>query len=311
MGIAFDSRVIFDDHSLISPIFRCMVAESIPAWAVVAAVLSYLLVPTDTTSPALMESKNLAACEGILQARRWNSMVKVFSLATRATVPVAAFLLATSLAAVAWSQEKSQLTGHWDFNQDQSDDAQQRVQDAQQNSKNQQSNAGGGGYPGGGGGYPGGGMGRIGIPGIGGIGGGGGGGGMGRGGRQSSRGQSVSSQDWDRLAANPRYLRIDQRSDQVVVTDDSDNAQTYYPDDKKHDDKDADGNKVSTKASWQGDAFIAETKLPRSEKLTQTFRVSDDRKELYVTTLFEAPSLNGPVSIRRVYDIAKPAVPAK
>jgi hypothetical protein len=257
-----------------------------------------------------MESKNLAACEGISQARRWSSMAKVFSLATRATVPVAAFLLATSLAAVAWGQEKSQLTGHWNFNQDQSDDAQQKVQDAQQNSRNQQSNGGGGGYPGGGGGYPGGGMGRIGIPGIGGIG-GGGGGGMGRGGRQSSRGQSVSSQEWDRLAENPRYLRIDQRSDQVVVTDDSDNAQTFYPDGKKHDDQDADGNKISTKASWQGGAFIAETKLPRSEKLTQTFRLSGDGKELYVTTLFEASSLNGPVSIRRVYENAKPAAPAK
>ena len=64
---------------------------------------------------------------------------------------------------------------------------------------------------------------------------------MGHGGRQANRGDSVSSQEWDRLAANPKYLRIDQRSDQVVVIDDSDHAQTFYPDGKKHDDKDADG----------------------------------------------------------------------
>ena len=115
----------------------------------------------------------------------------------------------------------------------------------------------------------------------------------------------MSSQDWDRLAQNPKYLRIDQRSDQVVVTDDSDNAQTFYPDGKKHDDKDSDGRKITTKASWDGGASVAETKLPHSEKLTQTFRLSDDGKQLYVISRFEASGLNGPVSIRRVYDLAK------
>ena len=64
---------------------------------------------------------------------------------------------------------------------------------------------------------------------------------MGRGGRQSAnRGDAeVSSEEWDRLAANPKYLHIDQRSDQIVVSNDSDHAQTFYPDGKKHDDKDA------------------------------------------------------------------------
>ena len=111
------------------------------------------------------------------------------------------------------------------------------------------------------------------------------------------------------LAANPKYLRIDQRSDHIVVSDDSDHAQTFYPDGKKHDDKDADGKKFSTKASWEGGALVAETKLPHSEKLTQTFRVSEDGKQLSVITRFEAPSLGGPVSIRRVYDV--PKSPAK
>jgi hypothetical protein len=117
--------------------------------------------------------------------------------------------------------------------------------------------------------------------------------------------ETVSSEDWDRVASNPKYLRIDQRSDQVVVTDDSDHAQTFYPDGKKHDDKDADGKKVSTKTSWEGSVLVAETKLPHGEKLTETFRMSDDSKQLYVISRFEAPGLAGPVSIRRVYDLAK------
>jgi len=118
-------------------------------------------------------------------------------------------------------------------------------------------------------------------------------------------GTIVSSQEWDRLAQNPKFLRVDQRSDQFVVIDDSDRAQTFYPDGKKHNDKDADGNKISTKASWEGGAFIAETKLPHSEKLTQTFRMSEDGKQLHVITRFEGSSGNVSVSIRRVYDMGK------
>ena len=228
-------------------------------------------------------------------------MAKVFSFAAKAAVPIAACFLATLLVVVARAQDKAQLTGHWNFNQDQSDDAQQKVHDAQQNSQRGANNGSGGGYPRGGG------MGRGGMGGMGGI----GGGGMGRGGRQgtANRGPAVSSQEWDRLAEGPKYLRIDQRSDQVVVINDSDQAQTFYPDGKKHDDKDASGKKITTKASWEGGAFIAESKLNHSEKLTETFRVSEDGKQLYVTTRFEDPSLSGPVSIRRVYDVGKAPTP--
>ena len=113
----------------------------------------------------------------------------------------------------------------------------------------------------------------------------------------------MSSEDWDRLAENPTSLHIDQRSDQVVVIDNSDRAQTFYPDGKKHDNQDASGKKVSTKSEWQGDVLVAETDLSHSTKLTQTFRVSEDGKQLYVVSRLEAPSLQGPVSVRRVFDL--------
>jgi hypothetical protein len=218
-------------------------------------------------------------------------MAKVLSFKAKAAVPIAACFLAASLVVVTRAQDKVQLAGHWNFNKDQSDDAEQKVHDAQASSQR-----GGGGYPGGGGGYPGGGggMGRGGM------------GGMGRGrGGMGNTSYSVSSQEWNRLAENPKFLRIDQRSDQFVVIDDSDRAQTFYPDGKKHKDTDADGNKISTQASWQGGAFIAETKLPHSEKLTQTFRMSEDGKQLHVITLFEASSGNASVRILRVYDPGK------
>jgi hypothetical protein len=198
------------------------------------------------------------------------------------------------------------MSGRWEFNKDQSDDAQQKISDAQNSQRG--SNTSGGGYPGGGGGggYPGGGGGG-GWPGGGGgwPGGGMGRGGMGRRGGQGNRGGSnVSSEDWNRLAETPKFLRLDQQSDKVVVTDDEDNAQTFYPDGKKHEDKDVNGKKVTTKTEWQSDMLVAETKLDHSTKLVQSFRLSDDGKQLYVISRLENSSLQSPVSIRRVYDLS-------
>jgi hypothetical protein len=229
------------------------------------------------------------------------------SLMVKRSIPVFACLVAASLVGVARAGDKAQLSGHWNFNADQSDDAQQKVHEAQQDSKiNADQNGNtypgtGGQYPAGGG-YPGGvGVGRGGMGGVWGP-----GGGMGRPGHQSAANRAgVSSEEWDRLAENPKYLKIDQQSDQIVVTDDNNNAQTFYLDGKKHDDKDSSGKKVSTKSDWDGGILTAETRLSHSDKLTQTFRVSDDGKQLFVVTRFEDPTLAGPLSIRRVYDLRK------
>jgi len=231
-------------------------------------------------------------------------MGRIFRLVVKSVVPVAAIFLVASLPGVARAGENQpKLAGRWQFNKDQSDDAQQKITDAQSRQSSTNNNGGGrsgGGYPGGGGGWPGGGGG--GWP--------GGGGGMGRGGmgrrggQQANRGSNVSAADWDRLAENPKFLQVDQKSDQVVITDDSDHTQTLYLDGKKHDDKDADGKKISsTKTEWQEDTLVAETKLDHGTKLTQSFRLSDDGKQLYVVSRLENSSLTGPVTIRRVFDV--------
>jgi hypothetical protein len=128
---------------------------------------------------------------------------------------------------------------------------------------------------------------------------------MGRRGGPSNRGGSaVSSEDWDRLAENPKFLRVDQQSDHVVVTDDSGGTQTFYPDGKKHDDKDANGKKITTKTEWQGDTLVAETKISHASKLIQSFRLGEDGKQLYVISRLENSSLQAPVTVRRVYDLS-------
>jgi hypothetical protein len=236
-------------------------------------------------------------------------MARVASFAVRAAIPLAACGLVAALVGVARAADKPQLGGHWNYNQDQSDDAREKVRDAQEKSARARRDSGGGypnggTYPGGGypgGGYPGGGIGvGIGRGGIGGP----MGGGIGRRGGMGNQGGGVSSRVWDELAANPRFLRIDQRENQIVINDDADHARTFYPDGKKHEEKDANGKKTSTKTEWDGDALIAESKQGHSGKLTETYRLTPDGRQLYVVSRFEDPSLAGSLSIRRVYDLA-------
>ncbi len=243
-------------------------------------------------------------------------MKRLLRFSIRMAMPIVACYLAIALVSVARAGDKVQLKGTWNFNPDQSDDAQEKVQQAQQNTANARRGGGGGGgypgdpnggpYPGGGSTYPGGGYpggGGMGGMGRGGMGGPMGGGGMGRRGGMGNPGGGVSSQEWEELAANPRHLSINQHDDQIVINDDSNHTRTLYPDGKKHEDKDADGKKISTKTEWQGDALIAETKMGHSGKLTETYRVSPDGKQLFVVSRFDDSSLSGPLSIRRVYDV--------
>src|ERR1035438_9517799 len=151
----------------------------------------------------------------------------------------------------------------------------------------------GGSYPGGGG--MGGGMGRGGM----------GGGGMGRPGSMGNPGGGVSGQEWDQLATNPKYLTISRRDDQIVISD-SEHTRTLYPDGKKHEEKDENGKKISTKTEWQGDELIGAHKMAAG-KLTETYQVSSDGKQLIVVSRYDNSSLSGPLSIRRVYDMENAA----
>jgi len=260
-------------------------------------------------------------------------MVRTFTSAAKRAIPAAACLLAASLVVVVRAGDKAQLTGHWNFNPKVSDNAGQMVRDAQQNS-HQPSEAlsypstpgrypgsypgvgvdtpitdsggvrtggpdgigrsptggtavGGVKYPGGNGGDPGSHGGRVG------------------GDEPGNHGSGASNPAWDWLTRNPKFLQIDQHAKQMVITDDSGHVRTYYLDGKKHEDKDASGYKISTKAQLEGNYLIAETRMANSEILTETFRPSEDGIQIYVKTRFESPSLAVPVSIRRVYDLAK------
>jgi hypothetical protein len=246
-------------------------------------------------------------------------MANLFSSRSKAALTLAVCIVAASLMGVAHAKDKDardkvQLSGHWTYNAKQSDDSDRKVHEAQIANETGVNESHGGGAnptagaaPGGGigdgigGGYPtvgGMGGGRMGAGGMGGMGGG-------QGGRQGTRGLEVSSEEWDRLAANPKYVQIDQQSDQIQVSNDLDEPQTFYLDGKKHEAKSVSGKKIATKGSWNGDSFIAETKPGRAQRISESYRLIDDGKRLEVITRFEDSVLNGPVLIRRVYDAGK------
>jgi hypothetical protein len=232
-------------------------------------------------------------------------MAREFSLRTTSVLLLACALVAglAALAHISLAENKARLAGKWNFNQDQSDDASQKVHDAEASAKSP-----GGGYPGGGGaqggGYPGGG--GIGFPGgRGGIGGGMGGGGIGRGGpRGGGGGAGLSGEDLGQLAANPKMLGVEQDEKQITITDDTGQIRNLYPDGKRHKETGSSGQSTTIKAHWDGDRLVAESKLGHSGNLTETYELSRDGKQLYVISQLDNSRLSAPLVIRRVYDSA-------
>jgi hypothetical protein len=222
------------------------------------------------------------------------------------------------------AKDNPKLAGSWNFNKDQSDDTEMKIQDAQQNTRGRGRNAGGidpngpgypGGndpnYPGGGPGYPGGGGvgypggGGIGYPrgGIGGVPIGGGMPGQGRRGMPGGGG-NWGEPDFHDVGHVPGMLKIDQTDERVTILDDQGNTETLYLDGKKHKETDASGESFSVKTHWEGDRLVAESKLSHGGNLTETFKPTDDGKQLLVTLELRDPHLNTPLEIRRYYDAA-------
>jgi hypothetical protein len=243
-------------------------------------------------------------------------------------LPLALGLLAVagspSVALASDKPEAPHLAGKWTLNANQSDNAKQKVDEAEQNSQMSQRGSGGnypaggtgGGYPGtdypaggnSGGGYPGGGgMGRggggMGGPGMGGM----GRGGMGRGpGGGTAQGGGINGEDLDSLATDSKALTIDQNDKQISITDDADHTETLYADGKKHKGDDSSGDKTGIKTHWNGNRLVAESKLGHSGKLAETYELSADGKQLYVTSELDNSHLSSPLVIRRVYDSSAP-----
>jgi len=191
------------------------------------------------------------------------------------------------------------LNGTWKLNRDQSDDAREKLRSAMQD-RDQNGPMGGHGGMGGGGV-------TMGIPGIGGIGGGGmgrrgGGPGMGGGSGAGSQDQRAKLRD---LVEAPDQLTVTQKGPEIDISDTQSHVRSLYTDGRKLEKPKKDSGQTQVKAHWERETLITEEKGPNGEKLSHSYELTSEGKQLADTLTLESKKLNTPIIVRSVYDKAE------
>jgi hypothetical protein len=169
---------------------------------------------------------------------------------------------------------RTTILGAWKFNPDDSDDPRQRRQD---------SGGSNGGY---------GGRGRMGgsWP--------GGGGGGRRGGGESDE----QRQKMQELLRPPKSIALSMTGAEVDLVDDQGRKRAFMTDGRKLL-KSKDENYQEIAAKFDGKQLVTDEKDPRGNKMSRTFELSSDGRQLYETVHMTSVRSNTSPAIRYVYDI--------
>jgi hypothetical protein len=194
------------------------------------------------------------------------------------------------------SAQATSFAGGWTRNPDLSDAPAARGQqsdDGAANGNGGSGNGGGGGRRrgggGGGGGFGGGGFGR------------GGGGGGGRGAGATNPEDAARMRDAMRDITNPSdHLIITQTESMVVLTAADGRTTRLSPDGKKVKDE---NTKIERKTKWDGGKLVTEINGLGRGKMTQTFAVDPEGKQLRLTVVMEGGSSGQPRTVTQVYDL--------
>jgi hypothetical protein len=175
---------------------------------------------------------------------------------------------------------RTTILGAWQFNPDDSDDPRKRREDSRGSN---------GGYGGGrgrmGGGYPGGGHGGYGR----------------RGGESDEERQKMQE-----LFTPAKKITISMTGAEVDLVDDRDRKRAFMTDGRKLQ-KSKDANYQEIAAKFDGTRLVSDEKDPRGNKMSRTFELSADGRQLYETLHMTTGRGNPPLAIRYVYDIPIPA----
>jgi len=173
------------------------------------------------------------------------------------------------------------MLGAWKFNPDDSDDPRKRRQNSQDAN---------GGYGGGrgrmGGGYPGGGHG-------------------GYGGRRGGGESDEERQKMRDLFTPARAITLSMTGAEVDLADDRDRKRAFMTDGRKLQ-KSKDENYQEVAAKFDGNRLVTDEKDPSGNKMSRTFELSYDGRQLYETLHMTTGRSNTPLVIRYVYDIPTP-----
>jgi hypothetical protein len=177
-------------------------------------------------------------------------------------------------------QPRTTILGAWKFNRDESDGPPKRRQDS--------GGSGGGGYGGRrggmGGGYPGGGHGGYGR----------------RGGESDEERQKMRE-----LFTPPATMKLSMTGAEVDLVDDRDHKRAFMTDGRKLQ-KSKDPNYAEIAAKFDGHRLVTDEKSPRGDKMSRSFELSDDGRQLYLTLHMTTGRSNTPLVVRYVYDIPAP-----
>ncbi len=187
-------------------------------------------------------------------------------------------------------QPRTTIAGAWKLNVDESDDPRRTLQDSQRTSGGNSGGYPGGGYPGGGypGGYPGGGFP---FP----------GGGAGTNGRRGGQ-NAGSDQGLEQLIRRPNAVSVVLKDAEVDVTDDESRELIFYTDGRKLQ-KSADESRQEIAAHWNGSRLMSDEKSPQGGKMSRTFELSGDGRQLDETLRIDNPRSRAPLEVRYVFDI--------
>ena len=175
---------------------------------------------------------------------------------------------------------RTTILGAWKFNPDDSDDPRKRREDSRGSN---------GGYGGGrgrmGGGYP----------------------GEGRGGYGRRGGESDEERQKTReLLAPAKAIMLSMTGAEVDLVDDRDRKRAFMTDGRKLQ-KSKDDNYQEIAAKFDGTRLVSDEKDPRGNKISRTFELSADGRQLYETLHMTTGRSNTPLVIRYAYDIPIPA----
>lgn len=214
-------------------------------------------------------------------------------------------------------QKKENLVGAWKINPDESDDARQKIDQAQNKNSGGGNNPNSGGSGGGNNPYPGngGGNGPYGRPSNNPYPGNGGGnnGGNGPYGRRGGPTNSTTYEDRQQLQdliEPATSLTFTQKEGEVDVTDDQGRKRIYFTDSRRPQ-KSKDDSYKEAAARWDGAKLVAEEKGTHGGRITRTYELSPDGKQLDEAVRLDSSHL-GLVTVRYVFDVASapPIAPA-
>jgi hypothetical protein len=97
-------------------------------------------------------------------------------------------------------------------------------------------------------------------------------------------------------------ISIALKAAEVDVTDEHFNKLVFYTDGRSMQ-KSTNPNYQEIAAHWNGNQLVSDEKGPQGGKMSRTFELSKDGRQVYETIKIEKPKSKGALNVRYVYDI--------